>query len=143
MKKYASARGKVYTAAFAAVLVLMIVAFVLSAIYVVGATKYILCGFYVLVVAAALWCMFGTDYTFTDDALVCRCGPFAETIPYGKLRTATKCKGYVFSMALSELRIELRYGKRDTDTVFVSPVDEDEFLTDLMERCEKCEVYEA
>ena len=143
MDKYVSAKGKIYTAALAGILLLMMLASVLTAIFTSGTFRIVLLAFYVIVIGCIIWIYTGTYYIFGETELLCRCGPFAEKIPYQKIRRATKCRGYLFSMALSELRIELKYGRADTDATFISPVDEDQFLEALAERCPKLEVYEA
>jgi len=143
MEKYVSAKGKIYIAAMAAILLIMLAAMVITACFTSGVFRIVLAVFYLLLIAAEIWVYTGTYYIFGEEELICRCGPFKEKIPYRKIRRATKCKGYLFSMALSELRIELKYGRADTDATFISPVNEDEFLEKLAERCPKMEVYEA
>ena len=143
METYKSTHGKVYIAAMALIALLMVAAGVLTVLFMPGVTGYILLAFYVLVIAAEIWILCSTTYTFGEEELICRSGPFSERIPYGKLRRATKCKGYVFSLALSELRVELKYGRADTDTVFISPENEDEFLEKLSEKCPSMDIYEA
>ena len=144
MERYNSAKGKVYTAGFIGLFVLMLAGIVMALLVITGVTKIVLLVFYLLVIALECAVFFGTYYEFGDEKLLCRCGPFREEIPYQKIKTATKCKGYVFSMALSELRIELKYGPSNiTGAVFISPEKEDEFLEKLVERNPAIEVYEA
>ncbi len=144
MVKYKSTKGFLYIGEMAIVALCMIGGLIGSILFLTGILRVLTSIFYIAVIIVELWIFFATYYVFGDDALLCKCGPFSETIAYTKLKTATKCKGYVFSMALSELRIELRYGKSDiTSTVFISPENEDEFLEVLSTKCEKLTVQEA
>jgi len=143
MKTYKSTYGKIYLAAILAIMVLMAASFVGVLLLLEGAARIGFAVFFAVVFAVCIWMLCGTSYTFGENVLICRCGPFSEKILYSKLRTATKCKGYVFSLALSELRIELRYGKGDTDAVFISPVDEDAFLASLKEKAPSMEILDA
>jgi len=128
---------------FYTLMVLMAAGLVVSAFFLAGALRIVLCIAFAATIAIGVWILSSTYYVFDETELLCKCGPFSERIPYEKLKTATKCKGYMFSLVLSELRIELRYGRADTDAVFVSPVNEDEFLELLCEKCPDLEVYEA
>ncbi len=144
MERYKSTHGRVYTFAMVALALLMVLGLVSAVLWMSGIMRVIMSIFYVAVILIETWVYFGTYYEFGEDALICKCGPFSETVSYKKIKTATKCKGYMFSMALSEIRIELRYGKSDiSGTVFISPVNEDEFLETLGAKCEKMTVHEA
>ncbi len=144
MERYKSTHGKVYISAMAALALVMILGLVSAILWMSGISRIVMSIVYVAIILIEVWIYFGTYYEFGEDALLCKCGPFSETVAYKRIKTATKCKGYMFSMALSEIRIELRYGKSDVSgTVFISPVNEDEFLEKLSQKCEKMAVMEA
>lgn len=89
----------------------------------------IICGF-------MLWIWFGTYYEFRDTHLAVRLGPFFENIQYEKIFSIRKFKSMASSMALSSEMIELRHGKNYiTGTTYISPVNRDEFITELRSRC--------
>jgi hypothetical protein len=89
----------------------------------------IACGF-------LLWIWFGTFYEFRDTYLAIRFGPFFENVSYEKIFSIRPIKSMASSMALSSEMIELRHGKNYiTGTTYISPVDQDIFMTELRNRC--------
>lgn len=85
-----------------------------------------------------LWVYFGTYYELRDEYLYCRCGPFAEKIPYDRIKSLRLCRNLYSSMALSLDRIEIRQRGKGfvTGTTMISPPDRERFLQQLRARCE-------
>jgi uncharacterized membrane protein YobD (UPF0266 family) len=89
------------------------------------------------VTAFLLWIYFGTYYEFRNEYLYCRSGPFFEKIPYDKIKSVKLCENMLSSMALSSKRLEIsQHGKGYiTGTTMISPVNRDDFLSELKKRC--------
>lgn len=89
--------------------------------------------------AFLIWIYFDTYYELRENYLYCRSGPFFEKIYYDKIKSARLSENLLSSMALSRKRIEIRqHGKGYiTGTTFISPIDRDEFLWELKNKC-KC-----
>lgn len=87
--------------------------------------------------AFILWIYFGTYYELKDDYLYCRSGPFFEKIPYEKIKSVELSQNLLSSMALSAKRIEIQqHGKGYfTGTTYISPVNREEFMLELIRRC--------
>jgi len=88
-----------------------------------------------------LWIYFGTYYELRDEYLYCRSGPFIEKIVYEKIKSVKLSQNMLSSMALSTKRIEIRqHGKGYiTGTTFISPVNREVFMKELISRCKKIE----
>lgn len=88
-----------------------------------------------------LWIYFGTYYEFRDEYLYCRSGPFFEKIVYNKIKSVKLSQNMLSSMALSTKRIEIRqHGKGYiTGTTYISPVNREEFMMELIRRCKNIE----
>ena len=88
-----------------------------------------------------LWIYFGTYYEFRDQYLYCRSGPFVEKIVYEKIRSVKLSHNMLSSMALSSKRIEIRQHDKGfiTGTTYISPVNREEFLMELISRCQNIE----
>lgn len=88
------------------------------------------------VIGFLLWIWYGTYYIFRDAYLAIRFGPFFENIQYEKIYSIRPLKSLASSMALSSEMIELRHGKNYiTGTTFISPVNRDDFISELQKRC--------
>lgn len=83
------------------------------------------------------WIYFGTYYEFRENYLLCKSGPFFEKIAYEKIKSIKPCQNMLSSMALSTKRIEI--GQHDKGyimgTTFISPINREEFLQELVNRC--------
>lgn len=79
-----------------------------------------------------LWMLVGTHYTFIDDELVVRSGPFRWRIPLREVRSVTPTRSPLAGPALSLDRLHIGYGAGRS--VMVSPVDKDAFLRELERR---------
>ncbi len=88
-----------------------------------------------------LWIYFGTYYEFRNEYLYCRSGPFAEKIVYEKIKSVKLLQNLLSSMALSRKRIEIRqHGKGYiTGTTYISPVNREAFMMELISRCKNTE----
>lgn len=88
-----------------------------------------------------LWIYFGTYYEFRDEYLYCRSGPFFERIIYDEIKSVKLSQNMLSSMALSTKRIEIRqHGKGHiTGTTFISPMNREEFMKELIRRCNNIE----
>ncbi|MGI5878943.1 MAG: PH domain-containing protein [Christensenellales bacterium] len=93
------------------------------------------------VVCFLLWMYFGTYYEIRDDYLYCRSGPFVEKIVYDKIKSVKLSQNRLSSMALSSKRIEIRqHGKGYfTGTTYISPVNREVFMMELISRCKNIE----
>lgn len=89
------------------------------------------------VICFILWIYFGTYYEFRDEYLYCRSGPFFEKIAYGKIKSVKLSRNLLSSMALSTKRIEIRQHGRGyiTGTTYISPVNREAFMAELIGRC--------
>ena len=83
------------------------------------------------------WLYFGTYYVFGDTVLICRSGPFSEKIPYAQIKSLRLCENFMSSMALSRERIEIKQHSKGyiTGTTYISPVNREHFLSELILRC--------
>jgi hypothetical protein len=91
--------------------------------------------------AIILWIYFGSYFELRDSYLYCRCGPFFEKIKYENIKTVRRCRNFLSSMALSRDRIEIsQHGKGFiTGTTYISPQNIDEFMKELIARCNNLE----
>jgi uncharacterized membrane protein YdbT with pleckstrin-like domain len=89
------------------------------------------------VIALLMWIYYGTYYELRDDYLYCRCGPFSEKIAYPKIKSVKLRRNMLSSMALSLDRIEIKqHGKGFLlGTTYISPENREEFMRDLVSRC--------
>jgi len=116
---------------------LILAVFVMS-ILIVPSNERIIIIVMVIPVAIFLgWLYFGTYYVFEEKALICKSGPFTEKIQYEKIKSLKLCENFMSSMALSRERIEIKqHGKGCvTGTTYISPVERQEFLLELIGRC--------
>jgi hypothetical protein len=90
------------------------------------------------IIVFLLWMYFGTYYELRDKYLYCRCGPLVEKIPYEKIKTVKLSQNLFSSMALSRERLEIRqHGKGHfTGTTYISPINRQAFMDDLIKRCD-------
>ncbi len=81
-----------------------------------------------------LWTFFSTFYTFKNDKLLVRGGPFKWEIPLESIEKVTPTRNPLSSPAWSLDRLEVR--RRGTFSgILISPQDKQEFLRDLVGRC--------
>lgn len=84
-----------------------------------------------------LWMWFTTYYILNEESLIIKYGPFKSTIPLQSINTVKKTNNPLSSPALSLKRVEIFYDK--FNSVFISPVDRDEFIALLCKRCPQIE----
>ena len=141
--RYNSTKNLFFTAAFAAMILIMAAGAVIAIIAFTGAAQWAFPIFYAVIAALAVWLYFSAYYMFGDDALAIRGGAFRDRVPYDAVRGAAKCRSYAFALALSTERIQLTYGDgAHTLTMMISPEREDEFLAELKKRCPNLEIKE-
>lgn len=78
-----------------------------------------------------LWILYGTHYTFAEDKLVIRSGPFRFRVPLSEVISAEPSNNPLSSPACSLDRLLIRYGHR---RILVSPERRAEFLETLSRR---------
>lgn len=129
--KYKSAKSIGFGVLLWGVIIILIV----SVIIIPDSYRLLTAVFSLVFCAFLLWIWFGTYYEFRDTYLAIRLGPFFEIIKYEKIFSICKFKSLASSMALSSEMIELRHGKNYiTGTTYISPVNRDEFITELKNR---------
>jgi hypothetical protein len=92
----------------------------------------------VIVSGLLLWVWFGTYYVITEDTLIAKSGPFKWSIPLRKIKSVKTSNNPISSPALSLKRIEIKYGQ--FRTVYISPIDREEFTILLQKRCPNVEI---
>lgn len=75
-----------------------------------------------------LWILYGTHYTFAEDELHIRSGPFKFCVPLAEVTSAEPSRNPLSSPACSLDRLLIRYGHR---RILVSPKRRLEFLETL------------
>ena len=92
-----------------------------------------LLGLLILLASAVLplWLLV-TDYTFADDELIVRSGPFRWVIPLSDIRRVSPTRSLLSAPALSTQRLLVEYGRHAA--LMISPRDEEGFLRELARR---------
>ena len=80
-----------------------------------------------------IWLWLSTYYVIEEKHLVIKYGPFRKTVPLHSITSVRKTTNPLSSPALSLKRLEIQYGQYNT--VQISPIDRDEFLRILAEKC--------
>jgi len=78
------------------------------------------------------WVLYSTRYTFDQDALRIRSGPFRWRVPFDEIRAVDPSSSPLSSPACSLDRLLIEYGER---RIMVSPLDRAGFLRELAARC--------
>jgi hypothetical protein len=81
----------------------------------------------------ALWIWLGTYYIIDNEVLITRSGPMIFKIPVGQIsviRLNQKTIGGLWKPTTSWNSIQIEYNK--FDSVFISPVNQEEFITELL-----------
>ncbi len=90
-----------------------------------------------LITAGLLWLFYGISYTFRDDCLIVRGGPFRSRIPYDEITKVASAKdlwmGY--RLLMSDDAIEIFYKQAIMGSVKISPVEKEQFMDELNKRC--------
>jgi len=130
--KFTSARHPLFSLAILLCVALLIAGSVLAifAFGIVG--KIIMIVIDLLFVVMFVWIYLTTYYELKEDGIYIHSGPFSENIKYENIKKVTKTRGCSLMYALAFNRIEIKH-KTDgvTSTVYISPLEEDEFLRKL------------
>lgn len=125
-----------------ALILVSILLMTVSALYLSAAMGFslqmTLIGYMAVVIASALllWFLFGTYYELHADYLLCKCGPFSETILYDDIIGLRLSKNKASSLALSSKRIEvLQYRDGIITETMISPKHRVVFMARLKARC--------
>lgn len=84
-----------------------------------------------------LWILFQSYYELREDLIFMKVGPFFGRIKYENIKSLKLTKNLLSSMALSAYRIEIREHNKGylRGTTMISPINREEFLEDLKQRC--------
>lgn len=82
-----------------------------------------------------------THYTFEEDALHVRCGPFTLAIAYDTIRRVSSSRSPMSGYAMSTHRLEIEYGR--FDSVLISPADRAGVLDELRRRAPLADIGPA
>ena len=90
-----------------------------------------------LTAALLVWILRETYYELNEDHLFCRSGPITARIPYDQIRSVRLSNSWLSSIALSVRRIEIVWNDKAgrPKTVLISPIDREEFMRRLLEKC--------
>lgn len=81
-----------------------------------------------------VWLWAGVSYSLNESELTVRVGPFAKSIPYGKITKVRPIRSVLSApSATSVERLEIFFGR--FDSIHVTPLDREAFLTELKKRC--------
>lgn len=80
-----------------------------------------------------IWLWLSTYYVVEEENLVIKYGPFRKTVALRTITSVRKTTNPFSSPALSLIRLEILYGQYNT--VLISPIDRDEFMRILAEKC--------
>jgi K+ transporter len=80
-----------------------------------------------------MWMWQTTAYILENEHLLIRYGPFRHNIPYSNIRKVKRTVNFLSSAALSTKRLEIHYNR--FDLIYISPEEEERFLSLLRERC--------
>ena len=81
--------------------------------------------------------LFRASYELGDEHLIMKFYFFKMRIKYDNIKSIKKCKNWYSSAAMSSERIEIKEHKKGKlrGTTFISPVDRDDFITNLQHKC--------
>lgn len=96
-----------------------------------GGALAIAAGLVALVVGFPAWLLAATHYTFEEEALGIRSGPFRWTIPYSDISDVKPSRSVLSSPALSLDRLRIEYAGK---SILISPVDRASFVQELERR---------
>ena len=90
---------------------------------------FVVAGTSILGLGLPLWLFFGTYYVISKDEIHIRSGPLSWRIKRSSIQGVERTNSPLSSPALSFNRLIIRYG--DNQSIMISPVSQDDFLTDL------------
>ena len=87
------------------------------------------------VISLLLWIIIATSYTINNNQLICKSGPFHETISILNIKKISPHKGLfipvTFKPALSHIGLIISYNY--CDNIYISPKEEKKFVEKLLE----------
>ena len=89
--------------------------------------------FSLIIPGYSLWMWFGTNYVIADELLTARSGPMVFKVPINQItviRLNQNAFGGLWKLSTSWKSVLIEYNK--TESVFISPVNQDEFFAVLM-----------
>lgn len=89
--------------------------------------------FSLIIPVYSLWMWFGTNYVIADKLLIARSGPMLFKVPINQIkviRLNQNAFGKLWKLSTSWRTMLIEYNK--TESIFISPVGQDEFIADLM-----------
>jgi len=81
-----------------------------------------------------LWVLYSTRYVLSDDTLKAKSGPFSWKVQLEKIKEVVPSRSIISAPACSLDRLCVKY-KGSFFGLLISPIDKEEFLRDLTERC--------
>ena len=82
--------------------------------------------------------LFSAYYELADEDVVIHIYGFKKRIKYDNIKSIRKCQNWLSSSAMSKDRIEIieHHKKKIMGTTYISPMDREDFFTDLKNRCQ-------
>ncbi|MFA6860048.1 MAG: PH domain-containing protein [Clostridia bacterium] len=116
-------------------LVIVIITAILPIIILKDHVKGLICLIVMLpVISFMLWMLLGTSYTILDKYVICRNGPFRETLELNNISSIENCINSRSSLAMSSNRIKiLQYGS--ASPIYISPKNKEVFLQMIKSKC--------
>ena len=118
-------------------ILIMVLVMIGLSLWVPSDERWMIIGLGAMTIGVLVWIIYGTWYRFEDDHLLCRSGPFTERISYVRIQSITPCRNLFSSMATARDRLQISQHDKPyvTGTTFISPIDQDAFLMQLVQRC--------
>jgi len=98
---------------------------------------YILLTIFFLSSGFLLWCSFSITYTFYEDYLFVKGGPFRSKIPYSHITKISKTDNILIGYRILSSKdcYEIFYTSGALGSVKISPKDPERFVSELKKRC--------
>ncbi|PYZ96763.1 hypothetical protein CR205_13830 [Alteribacter lacisalsi] len=92
---------------------------------------------FVLSTGILYWVKVSLGYSFQEDHLLVKGGPFRYRIAYVDIKKVSETDEYIsgFRMMLAKTGLEIFYRSGLWESIKISPEEEDRFLTELKKRC--------
>ncbi|MBS4207876.1 PH domain-containing protein [Bacillus sp. FJAT-50079] len=97
---------------------------------------WIMIGLFILSVGFILWAWFDIEYTFHNDYLFVRGGPFRSKIPYKQITRVIETNGIFvgYRILSSKDALEIQYKTGLLGSVIISPEHKEQFVEELRKR---------
>ncbi|MED0959042.1 PH domain-containing protein [Bacillus paramycoides] len=98
---------------------------------------YILLSIFFISSGFLLWSSFSITYTFYEDQLFVKGGPFRSKIPYGHITKISKTDNILIGYRILSSKdcYEIFYTSGALGSVKISPKDPERFISELQKRC--------